>query len=319
MQELQSERDLLQEKMSEQIMRITSIQSRLDEQRQRAEELQRAGTSDLNLKVYDLQTELNTLRETLSAREKQINVLKNHLAQSKEIIDKQEMEIALATSVNATTTENSRLDKLVAEIEAKNLENKNLRDKMRTEMITKIALPDLMETMLADKTDEIDYLKEQLEARERELKSFRERQLLGSIEEKFSFKFAKDSASSSNDFSENDHTRRLPEAPQDIVTSLTMVCIPKFSLRFDQIFVFNILIFIVFRSLESFFQPTSHQKSRKLSMKNLHRSIISPKKAHFLKLHRRHIHERLHSPQNRQSNRIQRCQIKVHLKSTLFN
>lgn len=225
MQELQSERDLLQEKMSEQIMRITSIQSRLDEQRQRAEELQRAGTSDLNLKVYDLQTELTTLKETLSARDKQINVLKSHLTQSKEIIDKQEMEIALATSVSASTTENSRFDKLVAEIEAKNLENKHLRDKMRTEMITKVALPDLMETMLAEKTDEIDYLKQQLETRENELKSFRERQLLGSIEEKFSFKFAKDSPSSVNEFEENDHTRRIPEVPQDpILSTFTMVC-----------------------------------------------------------------------------------------------
>lgn len=228
LQEIQGERDLLQEKMSEQIMRISSIQSRLDEQRQRAEELQRAGTSDLNLKMYDLQTELTTLKETLSARDKQINVLKNHLTQSKEIIDKQEMEIALATSASAATTENSRLDKLMAEIEAKNLENKNLRDKMRTEMITKVALPDLMETMLAEKTDEIEFLKEQLEARENELKSVRERQLLGPIEEKFSFKFAKDSGSSVNEYEGNDHTRRLPEAAQDIVTStFNMVRIPK--------------------------------------------------------------------------------------------
>lgn len=228
LQELQSERDLLQEKMSEQIMRITSIQSRLDEQRQRAEELQRAGTSDLNLKVYDLQTELTTLKETLSARDKQITVLKSHLAQSKEIIDKQEVEIALATNASTSTSENSRLDKLVAEIEAKNVENKNLRDKIRMEMISKVALPDLMETMLADKSEEIDYLKEQLEARENELKSLNNRQLLGSIEEKFSFKFAKDSTPSVNESDENDRTRRLPEASQDAVSStFTLVRIPK--------------------------------------------------------------------------------------------
>lgn len=230
MQELQTERDLLQEKMSEQILRITSIQSRLDEQRQRAEELQRVGTSDLNLKVYDLQTELNAMKETLSARDKQIIVLKNHLAQSKEIIDKQEAEIALATSVNATTTEDSRLAKLLSEIETKNVENKCLRDKMRTEMITKVALPDLMETMLADKTDEIDYLKEQLETRENELKSYRERQLLGSIEEKFSFKFAKEATGGSLDastFDSNDRTRRLPEVAKDIASStFALVCVP---------------------------------------------------------------------------------------------
>lgn len=55
MQELQHERDALQERMSEQLVRISSLQSRLDEQRHRAEEIHRQGTSDLNIRVHDLQ------------------------------------------------------------------------------------------------------------------------------------------------------------------------------------------------------------------------------------------------------------------------
>lgn len=185
-QEIQNERDVLQEKVSEQNLRISTLQSRLDEQRQRAEELQRAGTSDLNMRLYDIQTELKLLQETLSSREKQIAVLKNHLTQSKEIIDRQEAEIttlaqnaAHTATAGAETIANEgssrsgvqRLSELESEMAAKETENKILKQKIRTEMINKLALPDLMETMLADKNDEIDYLKEQLDIKERELTS----------------------------------------------------------------------------------------------------------------------------------------------------
>ncbi|XP_031624937.1 pericentrin isoform X2 [Contarinia nasturtii] len=208
--ELQNERDLLREKMDEQLVRITSIQSRLDEQRQRAEELQRAGTSDLNLKVYDLQGEVNALKETVSSRDKQIGVLKSHLAQSKEIIDRQEAEIA---SYNCITDGNDTyskvfVEKLEARIASRDQENKNLKEKMRTEMITKVALPDLMETMLADKTDEIEYLKEQLDSKEKEMKDLRDSQILVKAEEKLSEYFTKNSAS---DYIDSDHIRKMSE------------------------------------------------------------------------------------------------------------
>lgn len=193
--------------MDEQLVRITSIQLRLDEQRQRAEELQRAGTSDLNLKVYELQAEVNALKETVSSRDKQISVLKSHLAQSKEIIDKQEAEIASYNSITDANDTYSKVfvEKLEARIATKDLENKNLREKIRTEMITKVALPDLMETMLADKTDEIDYLKEQLDVREKELKSLRDDQIFAKAEEKISGLF------SSNEAADNDYIRKMSE------------------------------------------------------------------------------------------------------------
>lgn len=206
-QELQNERDLLREKMDEQLVRITSIQSRLDEQRQRAEELQRAGTSDLNLKVYNLQEEVNALKETVSSRDKQISVLKNHLTQSKEIIDKQESEIASYNcSADGSDSYNKVfIEKLEARIASKEQENKSLREKIRTEMITKVALPDLMETVLADKTDEIEYLKEQLESREKELKTLRDSQIFAKAEEKLSEYFSKHVNS---DLIDNDYVRK---------------------------------------------------------------------------------------------------------------
>lgn len=206
---MQNERDLLKERMDEQMMRLTTIQSRLDEQRQRAEELQRAGTSDLNLKLYDLQAEVTVLNEKISSRDKQVRVLQDQLKQSKEIIDRQEAEIA---TYNSGTTDGSDsysksfVEKLEAEMVAKNHEIKQLKEKMRTEMITKIALPDLMETMLADKTDEIDYLKDQLDSREKEIKTLHDRQVFSKAEEKLSDVFLRDSDSSHPDI-----IRRMPE------------------------------------------------------------------------------------------------------------
>lgn len=244
--------------MEEQLVRITSIQSRLDEQRQRAEELQRAGTSDLNLKVYDLQAELNALKETVSSRDKQIGVLKSHLAQSKEIIDKQEAEIA---SYNNITDGNdsfnkSFVEKLEARIASKDLENKSLREKIRNEMITKVALPDLMETMLADKTDEIEYLKEQLDSREKELKTLRDSQIFARAEEKLSEFFSRNVMC---DYIDNDYIRKM----SDSATRLSLVSQLCFIVSFQSLSTaeFNLFLFL-FLFLISEPCPNDHQQRK---------------------------------------------------------
>lgn len=249
-------------------MRITSIQTRLDEQRQRAEELQRAGTSDLTLKVYELQAELTTMKETLSSRDKQIAVLKNHLAQSKEIIDKQEIEIAAATA-NSPPSDRERFDKLEAEIATKETENKLLRDKMRSEMIQKVALPDLMETMLADKTDEIDFLKEQLEAKEKELKAMTDRQLFSVAENKLNVHFSR-SVDDSMPFEEVDYIRRMPETRHSLTTigsaGTFSIVRKQYKILFES-FEFQIRIFrFYFRKMKTFFVQA---KCRNFQLKNL--------------------------------------------------
>ncbi|XP_039431177.1 pericentrin isoform X3 [Culex pipiens pallens] len=157
--ELQHERDVLQERMSEQSLKITTLQSKLDEQRMRAEELHRQGTSHLTVRVHDLQEELVNLRETLHTRDKQIDNLKNFLENSRQVIERQEKELAMTQASN----DRSQFEiKLEAELQAKTDEVQQLKHKIQHEMINKVALPDLMETMLADKNDEIDQLREKL-------------------------------------------------------------------------------------------------------------------------------------------------------------
>lgn len=156
-QELQQEKDILQERMSEQLMKISSLQTRLDEQRIRAEELNKQSTSDLTLRVHDLQNELSSLRETLSSRDKQIANLNQLLEHSKKIIDRQDHELAFSGD-----NDKSLYEKLSEELKRKNEEIERLKEKIKSEMINKAVIPDLMETMIAEKNEEIDSLKEQL-------------------------------------------------------------------------------------------------------------------------------------------------------------
>jgi chromosome segregation ATPase len=156
-QELQQEKDILQERMSEQLMKISSLQTRLDEQRIRAEELNKQSNSDLTLRVHDLQNELSSLRETLTSRDKQIANLNQLLEHSKKIIERQDHELAFSGD-----NDKSLYEKFNDELKRKNEEIDRLKERIKSEMISKAVIPDLMETMIAEKNEEIDSLKEQL-------------------------------------------------------------------------------------------------------------------------------------------------------------
>lgn len=156
-QELQQEKDILQERMSEQLMKISSLQTRLDEQRIRAEELNKESTSDLTLRVHDLRNELSSLRETLTSRDKQIANLNQLLEHSKKIIERQDHELAFSGD-----NDKSLYEKFSDELKRKSDEIDRLKEKIKSEMISKAVIPDLMETMIAEKNEEIDSLKEQL-------------------------------------------------------------------------------------------------------------------------------------------------------------
>jgi golgin subfamily B member 1 len=190
--------------MSEQLLRISSLQSRLDEQRLRAEDLHRQGTSDLNIRVHDLTNEVSNLRETLLARDKQINNLKSFLENSKKVIDRQELELAAGSHIDR-----AGVDKLEGDLRQKTEENQRLKEKIKNEMINKLALPDLMETMLADKNEEIDHLKERLDVKEQELQALRHKEQ-GQHDDKLSARTLSDIVSIS-EYDEPDHLRRATQ------------------------------------------------------------------------------------------------------------
>ena len=157
---MQNERDALQDRMAEQSMKISTLQLRLDEQRLRAEELTRIGTSHLNIKVHDLQNELTTLRDTLDSREKQITNLKGLIENSQKVIEQREKEL-LESQENASRSEYER--KLEEELKHKCNEIQELKDKIKNEMISKKTVPDLMNTLVAEKDAEIEELREKIQ------------------------------------------------------------------------------------------------------------------------------------------------------------
>ncbi|XP_053954603.1 pericentrin isoform X4 [Anastrepha ludens] len=162
--ELQQDRESLQQRMCEQNQRISTLQSRLEEQRKRAIELERAGSIDLSVRVHDLQNEIHNLQETLSVRDKQIATMKQQLEKSKVAIDRLEAELAVEQQ-----PDRSIMERLEVEVRQKNAAIQVLKEKIKNEMINKLSLPDLMETMLADKNEEIDHLREQLVSKEKEI------------------------------------------------------------------------------------------------------------------------------------------------------
>jgi hypothetical protein len=72
LQEVAAERDVLQERMEEQLLKISALQSRLDEQRQKADSQLKEANLELQTKVRDQEKELNRLLETIENREQEV-------------------------------------------------------------------------------------------------------------------------------------------------------------------------------------------------------------------------------------------------------
>lgn len=146
---------------------IESLQSRLDDHRNRSEELMKRNTSEMVLQIHELRSEINDLKETLSIRDKQIATLKQNIEQSRIMIERQEAELALRSE-----SIQDKLQKTETDLKLKLEENNKLKEKMKSQMINKLALPDLVDTMLADKNEEIDCLRAQLQKLERSLQIY---------------------------------------------------------------------------------------------------------------------------------------------------
>jgi predicted nuclease with TOPRIM domain len=67
-----AERDVLQERVEEQLLKISALQSRLDEQRRKADSQLKEANLDLQTKVSDQEKEINKLRETVENRDHEV-------------------------------------------------------------------------------------------------------------------------------------------------------------------------------------------------------------------------------------------------------
>ncbi|XP_069361149.1 putative leucine-rich repeat-containing protein DDB_G0290503 isoform X5 [Maniola hyperantus] len=78
-QEVRAERDVLQARMSEQALRISSLSARLQQQRNDAEALAHSAASQLSVQLHDTQAEVQRLKEELEAKDKQLQRIKQSL------------------------------------------------------------------------------------------------------------------------------------------------------------------------------------------------------------------------------------------------
>lgn len=93
LQEVQHERDALQDQVTEQLVLISSLQIRLDEQRLLADDVQRQTNTSLEVRIYDLENELQTLREAVSSKDKIIKQLSNTVEQTKKRLEDREKQL----------------------------------------------------------------------------------------------------------------------------------------------------------------------------------------------------------------------------------
>ncbi|CAK1555491.1 unnamed protein product [Leptosia nina] len=78
-QEVRAERDVLQARMSEQALKISSLSARLQQHRNDAEALAHTAASQLSVQLHDTQAEVHRLKEELESKDKQLARLKQNL------------------------------------------------------------------------------------------------------------------------------------------------------------------------------------------------------------------------------------------------
>jgi hypothetical protein len=73
LQEVVAERDVLQERVEQQLVRISALQSRLDEQRQKDDRQLKEANLELQTKICDQDQEIATLHEKIENKEQEVH------------------------------------------------------------------------------------------------------------------------------------------------------------------------------------------------------------------------------------------------------
>lgn len=166
LQELRTERDILQERMSEQSLRISSLQSRLDQTRHTAEAMTHQTTEDIRLQLDEALSESQLLREALDSRDKQVARLKALVESTKKRLGDQEHELSACTGTNKDV-----IQRLKRELRDQQSRNRELQEALETSRVHHDQLPEFFETVVADKNADIELLRKQLADKEQHIDS----------------------------------------------------------------------------------------------------------------------------------------------------
>ncbi|XP_011164731.1 golgin subfamily A member 4 isoform X3 [Solenopsis invicta] len=169
-EELLVEQEILHQTASEQLFQIEAMRGRLEEHKQSAPFAQKQATSRLELQLHEATTKYHSLEQTITDKEMELKELKTQLDRANQLLAEKETEME-----NFMQSENGALQKierLKEQLKIVQEEKKMLQIKIGTQEHTQLELPQLIDTILADKNEEIDHLKEQLSKKEKQLNVF---------------------------------------------------------------------------------------------------------------------------------------------------
>ncbi|XP_043259334.1 A-kinase anchor protein 9-like isoform X1 [Colletes gigas] len=166
-EDLQAEQEILQQTASEQLFQIEVMRGRLEQHKQNAPFAQRQATSRLELQLHEATTKFESLERTIADKDLELKDMKNQLDRVNQLLQEKEAEIANIVQVEGTT-----IQKLKEHLEVAEEEKRILQAQVGVQEHAQLELPRLIDSMLADKNEEIDHLKEHLSKKEKQLELY---------------------------------------------------------------------------------------------------------------------------------------------------
>ncbi|XP_076652760.1 uncharacterized protein LOC143359027 isoform X3 [Halictus rubicundus] len=166
-EELQAEQEILQQTTSEQLYQIEAMRGRLEQHKQNAPFAQRQATSRLELQLHEANTKFQSLECAIAEKDLELRDTQSQLDRVNQLLQEKEAEIA-----NIVQAERATIQKLREHLEIVEEENRILQAKVGVQEHSQLELPRLIDTVLADKNEEIDHLKDQLSKKEKQLELY---------------------------------------------------------------------------------------------------------------------------------------------------
>ncbi|XP_063829173.1 early endosome antigen 1-like [Ostrinia nubilalis] len=160
--EVRAERDVLQARMSEQALKISSLSARLQQQRNDAEALAHHASSQLSVQLHDARAEVQKLKEDLESKDKQLHRLKQNLDEKDKLNEQhqslygnscnpKDKVVILERELSSAQTRIAQLEAIARGLEADKDElNSALRDHQRALAEKEEQLQELLALKLDD-------------------------------------------------------------------------------------------------------------------------------------------------------------------------
>ncbi|XP_072396058.1 uncharacterized protein Plp isoform X2 [Diabrotica undecimpunctata] len=162
LEETNGEREFMKKNIQEQLVLISDFQIRLDEQRIRADNIEKQTNTSFELKIYDLQNEVASLRDKIQQKDRQINNQSLLLAETQQRVKNLENELSSAKDDDLVVDMQKQIEKLVSE-------NAQMKKKIKNEAQM---VPNLVENIISDKNHDMERLRLKLEDTEKLLEGY---------------------------------------------------------------------------------------------------------------------------------------------------